>query len=83
MGGKVRIGARGVCNRVGVGGGGGEIVRGKKDSERDKNRKVDGGEEEIKNEKKRGWQKSDFCFHNGPRANRPMTPTKKALRVAL
>ncbi len=36
------------------------VVRGKKDSERDKNKKVDGEEEKKKNErsgKKRGWKK--------------------------
>ncbi len=38
-------------------------MRWTKDCERDKNRKVDGGEEEKKKDnsgKKRGWQKKDF-----------------------
>ncbi len=33
--------------------------------------------------KKRVWQKKEFFGKNGPRGNRLMIPTKKALRAAL
>jgi hypothetical protein len=49
------------------------VVRGKKDSERDKNNKVDG---------ERGKKSKIFGLH-GARENRPITPTKRAPRPAL
>jgi hypothetical protein len=59
-------------------------VRGKKDSERDKNKKIH-GEEEKKKTTKRGVAKKSqfFSTSNDARKTRPMTPTKKALRAAL
>ena len=55
------IGARRVCNRVG---GVDCVVQGKKDSERDKNKKVDGEEEKKKKrqirQKKGGGKKIKF-----------------------
>ncbi len=62
------------------------VVREKKDSEGHKNRKVDGEEERKKNDKsgkKMGWKKMKNVLRNGPRENRPMTATKKALSAAL
>ena len=53
------------------------VVREKKDSEGDKNRK--GG----KSGKKMGWKKMKNFLRNGTRENRPMTTTKKALSAAL
>ena len=50
------------------------VARGNKNSERDKNRKVDGEEEK---------KKKDFFGLVGAWENRPMTPTKKALRANL
>ena len=60
-------------------------MRENKDSEGDKNGKVD-GKEERKNDKsgkKMGWEKMKKILRNGPRENRPMTTTKKALSAAL
>ncbi len=62
------------------------VVRGKKDSERDKNKKSMVRKRRKKSNKsgKKGVAKKDqIFFHNGARENRPMTPTKKALRAAL
>ena len=62
------------------------VARDKKDSERNQNRKVDGEEEKKKKErsgKKRGWDKKKFFGKFGARETRPMSTTKKALRVAL
>ena len=62
------------------------VARDKKDSERNQNRKVDGEEEKKKKDrsgKKRGWTKKKFFGKFGARETRPMSTTKKALRVAL
>jgi hypothetical protein len=63
-------------------------MHGKKNSEHDKNRKVNGDEERKKKEKngqKKGWKKKEkkIWLNFGPRENRPMTTTKTALRPAL
>ncbi len=65
------------------------VVREKKGSEGDKNKKVDGEvarKRENKNDKsdeKRGCKKMKCFLRDGPRKDRPLTPTKKALRPAL
>ena len=59
------------------------VVQEKKDSEGDKNRKLDGEEESKKKPQKMGWKKMKNFFRNGTRENRPMTTTKKALSAAL
>ena len=53
------------------------VVRGKKDSEGDKNRKVNGRGKEEKNKKVK------LLCNIGARENRPLTPTKKDPRAAL
>ena len=62
------------------------VMHGKKNSEHDKNRKVNGDEERKKKGKKRpkeGLEKIKIWCNFGPRENRPMTTTKTALRPAL
>jgi hypothetical protein len=58
------------------------VVQEKKDSEGDKNRKVDGEEEEKKNDKsgkKMGWKKIEKLFARWSSGESTQSPTKKAL----
>ena len=72
------IGARGMCNTVG---GGSRVSCGPR---RTVNvTKTGKWMEEKKRQKRRGWKKKKNFFHNGAREDRPMTPTKRALRAAL
>ncbi len=58
-------------------------MRRKKDSEGDKNKKMDGREEKKKKRQIQQQQKkkSKIVFHYGVRENRPLTPTKKDPRA--
>jgi hypothetical protein len=44
---------------------------------------VDGEKKKTNPAKKKGLEKKKNFFHNGAREDRPMTPTKRALRAAL
>jgi hypothetical protein len=58
-------------------------MREKKNREQSKNTKVEEREKSDKFGTKEGLEKIQNFGHNGARENRPMTPTKRALRAAL
>ncbi len=58
------------------------VVQGKKDCERDKNKKLDERKQNERSSKKMSWKKMKNFFHFA-RENRPTTTTKMALRASL